>query len=129
MRIAITILRESGRISPLFEAAEMAVVVDCCRGVVRSQSEVPLPAMPEAKIEALSSLGVQVLLCGAIANETASLVAQQGLGLHSFAAGEWGDVLAGWQSGRHLLECHLMPGCGHRRQQRCRNRGRSWRQE
>lgn len=129
MRIAITVHRESRRVSPLFEASEMAVIVDRCRGVISSQNEVALPVLPEDKIKLLSSLGVQILLCGAIANETASLVAQHGLRLHSFAAGEWGEVLAGWRPGRHLQECHLMPGCGRRRQQRCQNKGRSWRQK
>lgn len=121
MRIAITVIRESLRISPLFEAAALAVVVDCCGGVIQSEQEVALPAEPDEKLALLVSLGVQVLLCGAIANETAALVAGHGLMLHSFAAGEWRDVLTGWQSARHVKACHLMPGCRRQRQQRCRN--------
>jgi predicted Fe-Mo cluster-binding NifX family protein len=131
MRIALTIVRETGRISPMFEAAGLAIVLDCCRGAAQAQVEVPLPALPEEKAEKLAALGVRVLLCGAIANETASMVQQHGLALHSFAAGDWREVMAGWQAGRHLQECHLMPGCGgRRRQHRCRRGGgHSWRQQ
>lgn len=123
MRIAITITIPGGRISPMFEAAGQAVVLDCHRGRLQGQLQVPLPVLPAAKIDNLVSLGVEVLLCGAIANDTADQVVQHGMQLHSFAAGDWREVLSGWLAQNNLQECHLMPGCGRRRRQRRRHCG------
>lgn len=123
MRIAITIIKESGRISPMFEASALAVVVECCRGEVRAEREVSLPVLVEDKIALLAAAGVRVLLCGAIANETAARVAAQGVVLHSFTAGVWRDVLSAWMVSRQVQACHVMPGCGRQRQQRCRGQG------
>lgn len=111
MRIAVTIINESGRISPLFEAAGLVMLVDCAGGVILSELALSLPVLPDGKIAFLSAHAVEVLLCGAIANETAELVVQHGIQLQSFATGQWREVLSDLQSCSQLRECHLMPGC------------------
>lgn len=111
MRIAVTIMKSTDRISPLFEASALAVVVDRCRGRLVSETELSLPGDVIGKLDALRAAGADVLLCGAIANDSAALAQQRGLRVFSFASGAWREVLADWRPRRHLQSCHLMPGC------------------
>lgn len=117
MRIAVTIIKSTWRVSPLFESAELVLVRDCCRGHVESEEELVLPAELTEKLEVICGAGVQALICGAIANETVTLLQQRGVVVYPFVAGEWRNVLADWRWHRHVRECHIMPGCGqhHRR--------------
>lgn len=120
MRIAITIVKGTDRISPLFEAAEHAVIVDCCRARLSAETALALPEGLHAKLDVLCQAGVDSLFCGAIANESATQVQQRGLQLFSFAAGAWRDVLDGWRARRRFQPCHLMPGCSEQHR-RCRH--------
>lgn len=120
MRIAVTIMKSTERISPLFDAAELAVIVECCRGQIRSETELSLPGDVAGKIAALSAAAVDVLLCGAMANDSLVQAQQHGLRVYSFAAGQWREVLSDWRSDRRLQECHLMPGCCQQHRRCCR---------
>lgn len=117
MRIAVTIIKSTGHVSPLFEAAELALVRDCYRGHIVSEEELLLPADLSEKLKVLCGAGVKALICGAIANETVALLQQRGVAVYPFVVGEWHQVLADWRWHRQVRECHIMPGCGqhHRR--------------
>lgn len=124
MRIAVTIMKNTERISPLFEAAELAVVVDCCRGQIVSETELSLQGDVAGKLDALQGAGVDTLLCGAIANDSMALAQQRNLRVFSFAAGAWRDVLTDWRSHQRLRECHLMPGCCQQHRRCCHQHAR-----
>ncbi|MGB9805120.1 NifB/NifX family molybdenum-iron cluster-binding protein, partial [Desulfofundulus sp.] len=67
MKVALA--RWSNRISPLFDVAQEALVVEISRGQIISRKHVRLDDSGwPPRIEQLARLGVKVLICGAISN-------------------------------------------------------------
>lgn len=120
MLAAITMIPETGRISPVFDAAGHAVLIDFCgrrpgpRGAVCAD----LPAGAEARCRFLEEKGVRLLITGAIAREDAHRLEAMGITLCPFVSGEWREVWGEWLRRGALSPCRFMPGCGP-----CRRRG------
>lgn len=117
--MAVTIWE--GRISPVFDVAREVLVEREVAGATERVLH-PLPAGSLAeRWMFLRSLGVEVLLCGAISRCAREDGLAAGLVIHPFLSGEVDRVLAAWREGRLAEPVFRMPGCGCGR--RCR-RGR-----
>ena len=116
MKAAITILPDSGRVSPMYDAARCAVLLDCCRRRGEAAAGVELPSGVTGKLELLTRNGVALLICGAISNEDLAALNRCGIRVCPFVSGAWREIWEEWKARRRLRECHLLPGCaGHHR--------------
>lgn len=116
MRAVITILPETGRISPMYDAARNAVLIDCCRRRGESESAEAFPVNVAEKLEFLNRNGVRLLICGAISNEDLKELNRNGIRVCPFVSGAWREIWEEWKASHRLRECHLLPGCaGHHR--------------
>ncbi|MBN1162966.1 MAG: NifB/NifX family molybdenum-iron cluster-binding protein [Candidatus Krumholzibacteriota bacterium] len=119
MRIAITVWEN--RVSPLFDSARTALVVELDRDSARERRYEPLgPEIPISRALKLSQLGVRVLICGAISEFFADLIAAQGIQVIPFVTGNVEEVLEAYIKGSLTRDPFRMPGCGKRRRHRFR---------
>ncbi len=116
MKVAITTWED--RISPVFDASQMLMVVEIENGVVTHRHlERFDSAMPARLVDRLREIDVSVLICGAITVLPARVIEAAGIQLIPFIAGNIDDVLASYARDVSTLPAFLMPGCG-----RCRRR-------
>jgi predicted Fe-Mo cluster-binding NifX family protein len=116
----------NGRVSPVFDVAKQVVVLDIKEGRVVARREEELPGTePQAQADRLAMLAPQTLICGAISNAMASLLAAENIRVIPFTAGDVEKVLAAWLAGNLPNPALSMPGCcGRRRRQRTGRRCR-----
>ena len=123
MKVALTVW--DGRISPVFDVCREALILSIDGSSIVSEDRVLLDAMqPSTQVERLVSLGVKVLVCGAISEPLQSQLLDQGIDVIAFVAGEADDVVKAYLSGSLPNQTLLMPGCHGRR--RCHRRLRRW---
>jgi len=116
MKAVITIMPETERVSPMYDAARHAAVLTCCRRRGESESVAELPPGVGAKLEFLRGNGVDLLICGAISNEDLLTLNRNGIQVCPFVSGPWREIWEEWKASHRLRECHLLPGCaGHHR--------------
>lgn len=126
MRVALTTW--NGRISPVCDVARQVLILDIEDGQVTARHEETLPGTePQDQAVRLTALGPQMLICGAISESMAGLLAARSIRVFPFTAGAIEEVVAAWQAGRLPSPALSMPGCCGRR--RChggnaRGRGR-----
>jgi len=123
MRFALPIWQS--RVSPVFDTAGKLLVVDADDGreVARTEETIGSLLQPY-KVQRLCELGVQALICGAISRPLACLVAQSGIALVPWIAGDVEEVVRGYLKGRLPEPRFLMPGAGRCRRRRGGGRGR-----
>jgi predicted Fe-Mo cluster-binding NifX family protein len=130
MRLAIPIWND--RVSPVFDTARRLIVceVEQKTEVGRQQVEMGLEAFPAHRVNRLTELHVNVLICGAISRALASGISTTGIALIPWVAGPVEEVLQAYLAGYLSEPRWHMPGCGgHHRQgatrggPRCRQRG------
>lgn len=111
MIIGLTIWGE--RISPVFDACHMLLVADIQQqNKVSCRYEPIEPVVPVLLSEKLNELNIDVLICGAISMEPASLIESAGIKLISFISGKADTVLDSYIAGDVLTKKYIMPGCG-----------------
>jgi predicted Fe-Mo cluster-binding NifX family protein len=117
MKLALSIWQS--RVSPVFDTAGRLLVVEVQDGreVARTEETIGSLFLPR-KVQQLCELGVEVLICGAISRPLACLVAQSGIALVPWIAGNVEEVLRGYLDGRLPDPRFLMPGGGHCRRRR-----------
>ncbi len=107
------------RISPVLDVARRAVLLTVRDGDLVDRREVELPgASGEATIAALSALGVELLLCGAVSRSVAERAASLGVRLVAFLAGDAEAVIRAHLDGQLPSAAFAMPGCRARRRRR-----------
>ena len=120
MKVAIPVWND--RISPVFDTAGMLLIIDIENGVERSRFEETIgPALLQRRAARIYELGLDVLLCGAISKQLASLVSAAGISIVPFLTGQAEEILAAYLANELNSPRFLMPGCGrcgHRRQRR-----------
>lgn len=121
-RIAVTVW--GGRVSPVLDVSSRALLLTVQDGQAGERTELDLPEAGDAKLAALSSRGVQTLLCGAVSRPVAELAAAFGLRLVPFLAGDVELVIAAYLSGQLPSPSLSMPGCHGRRHGRAGRRCR-----
>ncbi|SHF17716.1 Predicted Fe-Mo cluster-binding protein, NifX family [Desulfofundulus australicus DSM 11792] len=119
MIIALT--RWGNRISPLFDVAQEALVVEIDRGRPVTWRRVKLDSAWPSRLEQLVRQGVEVLICGGISNFLYYQLVSRGIRVIPWVTGEVEEVLWAFLQGRLDQENYSMPGC-HR--WRHRHRGR-----
>lgn len=128
MKIAIPIYRDN--VSNVFDFAHRLLLVDIesDKAVERSEVELKAESLPQ-RAGQLKSLGVDVLVCGAISQALANMVTASGIQVLPYVTGRVDDVLQGYLTGQLVQPQFTMPGCwpgarkGFGRGRQCRWRG------
>jgi len=71
---------------------------------------------PVAKVNRLTDLGVNVLICGAVSRPLADMIVARGIKLVPFVAGETDRVVEAYLAGNLPNTAFAMPGCCGRQQ-------------
>jgi len=108
MRIAIPIWNDC--VSSAFDFAHRLLLVDMQDGSETNRSEISLSKEPiPQKAIRLKSLGVDVLICGAISRSLASLVAASGIEVLPYVLGPVDEILKAYLIGQLGQSKFAMP--------------------
>lgn len=119
MKVAIP--HWQGRVSPVFDVAGEALVVELVDGAEASRRVLALTGRDLAdRAAALVEAGVEVLICGALSRPMASALAAAGVEVIGQTCGDLEQVLEAYRQGRLQQDRFRMPGCCGRRRRRCR---------
>ncbi len=118
MRVAIPIWRQ--RVSPVFDTAERLLVSNIENGSEASHEKHLLNASSSiSRVDRLSELDVDVLICGAISQPLISMIGASGIKVIPWVAGNVDEVISWYLRGKPFDGPFLMPGsCSHRRRRR-----------
>jgi len=110
MKIAIPVW--NGNVSNVFDFAHRLLLLDIENDKEANRSEVALdsPTLPQ-RAGQLKSLGVDVLVCGAISRALACMITASGIEVLAFVTGRVDDVLQAYLTGQLLKPDFTMPGC------------------
>jgi predicted Fe-Mo cluster-binding NifX family protein len=113
MRIAIP--HWQGRVSPVFDAAGVVLLVEIEEGRELSREEKRLARTdPLGRAAEVSGFGAEVLICGAISAALEAGLASAGVRVIGFVCGAIEDVLDAFRNGELARPTYRMPGCGSR---------------
>lgn len=108
----------NNRIAPVFDVARNMLIVDTTDGDYKnSTSYFFFSDKPQERALRLVALEVDQLICGAITNEMADELLQNGIQVISFVAGNYNKVVQAWLTGQLQEGQMKMPGCRRRKQQ------------
>jgi predicted Fe-Mo cluster-binding NifX family protein len=114
MKVALTVWEN--RISPVFDCAQMLLVVDIAEHRETGRHFEPFHyETPFSRAAKLSDLGVQVLICGAVSDHFANMIETYRIRIISFIAGAVEDVLDSYLVDGVCDSKFRMPGCRTRR--------------
>ena len=100
------------RVAPVFDVAQSVRLLEFEAGGLVRQVDGELPgAQASAKVAALVTRGVSLLICGAITRETECLARARGIDVVPFVAGGVGEVVDAWVRGTLAGSELRMPGC------------------
>jgi len=98
MRVAIPVWR--GQVSTVFDFARRLLIVDVDDVHETNASEVPFEEESlTTRVRSLSRLGTDVLICGSISCDLATMVASNGIEIVPFVKGPANEVLAAFLAG------------------------------
>ena len=111
MKVAVTVWED--RISPVFDASRRLLIVEIKNARITSRSFVLFdPEQPSTLVRTLVSLDVPVLICGAVSQVPATIIAAGGITLIPFVAGKINRVLEAYAQRKSLnTPTFVMPGC------------------
>ncbi len=110
LKIAITIW--GNRISPVFDASANLLVAEIENSVVVNKTFKTIPPdTPENLVSLLNSLGVTVLICGAISQKASDTIVQNRIELISFVTGNTDKFLERLALTNGIEKAFMMPGC------------------
>ena len=114
MKMALTVWEN--RISPVFDAAQMLLVVEIENNKIISRHYEPIyPELPARLAGRLAEINVAVLICGAISQMPANILEANGIRLVPFITGNAGEVIDAYVKEVLFMPAFSMPGCGHKR--------------
>jgi predicted Fe-Mo cluster-binding NifX family protein len=109
MKVAIPIWNNC--VSSAFDFAHRLLLVDIQSNSETSRSEIPLNPEPiPQRAMHLKSLGVDVLICGAISRPLASLVETSGIQVLPYVVGPTDEILKAYLAGRLAQPRFVLPG-------------------
>jgi predicted Fe-Mo cluster-binding NifX family protein len=109
MKLAIPV--SGGRVSPAFDFARHVLLLECEDGREVSRAELVLEEkIPVNRARRLETLGVKVLICGAISRALAERLVSSGIDVIPFVSGTVEEVLAAYLAGELESAQFLMPG-------------------
>ena len=110
MKLCLTVWEN--RISPVFDSARMVLIADVQNGELRKKSyELFRSELPQCRAATLSTLHVEVLICGAISQVCFNMIEAYGIRIISFVTGEVDQVFDAYLKGNILAPNFQMPGC------------------
>jgi len=109
MRVAVATW--NGRISPVFDVARQARVVEDVGGDAVGRDEMLPGTDPAALANRLKALGIELLICGALSQPQALALEGAGIAVIPFTAGTVEEILAAWRAGTLPRSAWSMPGC------------------
>jgi predicted Fe-Mo cluster-binding NifX family protein len=102
----------NGQVSPVFDVAARALVVDLDQGrEVRRQIAGLTGLTPAGRVLRLESLGVETLVCGAISRPLEEMAVARGIEVVALVSGPVDLVERFVALGRPIPEACLLPGC------------------
>jgi len=129
MKVAIPVYGDY--VSNVFDFAHKLLLVNIENSKETERYEIVLEGLSlQQRADKLKSLGVDVLVCGAVSQLLANIVMQSGIELLPYVTGNTANVLNAYISGQLIRPEFSMPGCwpGARRdfgqRRNCRRRGR-----
>jgi predicted Fe-Mo cluster-binding NifX family protein len=115
MKMALTVW--GNRISPVFDAAHMLLVVEIENTKIINRHYEPFyPELPTRLAVRLAEMNVAVLICGAISEMPAKIIETNGIKLIPFITGDAHEVIDAYGKDIPFMPEFLMPGCSHKRQ-------------
>ena len=106
----------NGRISPVFDAARQVLILDVQNNRVVARHEETLPGTElQTQAERLAAIAPHTLICGAISQTLAGLLAAKNIRVLPFTAGAVEEVVAAWLAGALPNSTLAMPGYRGRR--------------
>jgi len=109
MKLAIPV--SSGRVSTAFDFAHHLLLLEYEGDREVSRAELVLEeVIPVSRARRLESLGVGVLICGAISRSLTDYLASSGIDIVPFVSGTVEEVLAAYHAGELESAQFLMPG-------------------
>ncbi|NMB77261.1 MAG: hypothetical protein GYA21_19300 [Myxococcales bacterium] len=126
MKAALTVW--DGRMAPVFDVSREALVLTIEDGAITSRSieSIETP-MAQLKLERLTELGIQTLVCGAITEPLQHELSVRGVNVIGFVAGEVDEVVKSLLDGTLPTRALSMPGCCGRQNRFRGGRGRGGR--
>ena len=110
MKIAIPVYGD--HVSNVFDFAHRLLLVDIGKGKETKRCEIALQnKLLVQRAVQLKSLEVNLLICGAISQELATMVISSGVEILPFVTGNVEDVLAAYTAGQLKKPEFSMPGC------------------
>jgi len=111
------------RIAPVFDTAREVLVVDISDGKIVNEFCERLSATSsiQERLDRLRSVGVELLVCGAVSRVVKDQVETQGIKIHAFVSGYIREVIQAWLDNEIDRDAYVMPGC-------CRRRRAGWRE-
>jgi predicted Fe-Mo cluster-binding NifX family protein len=101
------------RIAPVFDTARDIHIVEVESGRIIGECLISIPeSMPSVRALRLTELGIGILVCGAISGAMQKMLEAYGMQVISFVAGDTGDVIHAWLTGKIHDGLYCMPGCG-----------------
>jgi predicted Fe-Mo cluster-binding NifX family protein len=114
MKMALTVW--GSRISPVFDAAHMLLVVEIENTKIINRWDVPFyPEFPSRLAEMLAEMDVEIFICGAISEMPANILEAKGIKLYPFISGDTGKVIEAYAKNVSIIPMFLMPGCNRKR--------------
>jgi len=110
MKVAIPIYGDY--VSNVFDFAHRLLLVDIENGREAERCEVEIESrLLPRRAEQLKTLGVDVLVCGAVSRVLANMVTQSGIEILPFVTGRVDSILGAYMTGRLVRPEFSMPGC------------------
>jgi predicted Fe-Mo cluster-binding NifX family protein len=114
MKMALTVW--GSRISPVFDAAHMLLVVEIENTKIINRWDVPFyPEFPSRLAEMLAEMDVEIFICGAISEMPSNILESNGIKLIPFIAGDTHEVIDAYVKNVPFIPTFLMPGCNRKR--------------
>lgn len=118
MKVLITVW--NGRVSPVFDVAKDALLVEIEEKKVLLQKTVTLGSGCNMdKVTFLLNERIDVLVCGAVSRRVEVDLMEKGVFVYSFISGETGEIINALLENRLSAMNFAMPGC--RLGERCRS--------
>ncbi len=112
MKIALTVW--NGRIAPVFDVAGTIRLIEYDGENIKEDKIVILPNENRVikRVERLSELQIDTLICGAISRPVHRIIVDSGIKIYAFISGEVDEIIKALLAGNLEEKSYTMPGCG-----------------
>ena len=110
MNVLITVW--NGRVSPVFDVAGEALIIEVKNSEVISRKAVPFPTDTFFnRVEFMLSEKISLLICGAISRQAEMTIINKGITVHPFLSGDIEEIIEAVSLNKLFEMNFSMPGC------------------